>query len=292
MALALASRLHDLAVDTANVPALARHPTYLQCLIGMLGNADANVVRVSMATLFLMSKSEEVRSLIANHPGLMTAIQQKLLSSNFETKRYALATYGTLQKYVSQSAAAAPTTEATTTDERPIADLTFEREALLVEEQAEAAEAGSDKTESNTYTIVIGESLDEDDRQILEDAVLQLKGVISLFLDIYSRRCVVRSHTRAEPILAAICACGVSARLLSTTTGTTTTATESGEKDGAASSVSGDAQSSDPASDAASGKSWFGWGTPTSQAVVKSGDENASQPTSSWIGRIARSLWG
>lgn len=285
-----------MAVDIANVPALARHPTYLQCLMSMLSNADANVVRVSIATLFLMSKSEEARPVLANHPGLMTAIQQKLLSSNFETKRYALATYGTLQKYVSQSptTTATETTEGETvpTEERPLADLTFEREALLVEEQTEASEAAAaDKSESNTYTIVIGDSLDEDDRQILEDAVLQLKGVISLFLDIYSRRCVVRSHTRAEPILAAICACGVSARLLSTTTGTTAPA-EVGEKDTSASASSSSQAASDGTADASSGKSWFGWGTPTSQAVVKSGDENNSQPTASWIGRIARSLWG
>lgn len=267
MALALVSRLHDLALDVDSCHTLAQHPTYLPCLLSMLSNEDLHVVKMTMETLFLISKNEEARPILANYPGMMTAIQKKLLSSNLETKRFALSMYGTLQRHIVQGAASTAST-ATASEES-------------TDTPASAASTTSTCTsktgEPSSYTISISDSLDEDDRQILEDAILQLKGVISLFIDIYSRRCVVRTHTKPEPIIAAICACGVSARLLS--------------PDAAASATSAEKENStSSASDA--GKSWFGWGAQASQAVVRSGETQSEEQQNGWFGRIARSIWG
>jgi hypothetical protein len=224
----------------------------------MLTNEDPNVVKLSIETLFLISKSEEDRPTLANHPGLMQAIQQKLLSPNFETKKYALSIYGTLQPHVVQPAPGA-------------------LPAATVKAETSQPKEAKDQTESLSYTFIINDSLDEDDRQILEDAVLQLKGVISLFIDIYSRKCIVRTHSRPEPILAAICACGVSARLHTAC--------------GAVDKENGPAAASASSSDQKA--SWFGWGQPNSQAIVKQGEAGDAPPgQSGWFGRIARSLWG
>ena len=257
MTLALVTRLHALAKDATNLHVLAEHPTYLPCLVTMLTNDDPNVVKLSIETLFLISKSEEDRPTLANHPGLMPAIQQKLLSPNLETKRFALSIYGILQQhFISTGPSSSSGSSAHVA-------------APLAAKDPQAAE-------TNSYTIIISDSLDEDDRQILEDAVLQLKGVVSMFLDIYSRRCVVRTTSRPEPILAAICACGVSARLM---TASAVTEKENGAEPSAPSDQKG----------------WFGWGAPApnAQAIVKQGDSmDANNQGSGWFGRFAKSLWG
>ena len=265
MALALVTRLQALATDSTNLHVLAEHPTYLPCLVTMLTNEDPQVVKLSIETLFLISKSEEDRPTLANHPGLMPAIQQKLLSPNLETKRYALSIYGTLQQHFISGAPAATSGTASAA-------------AAASSELKEASSTPRESVETMSYTIIINDSLDEDDRQILEDAVLQLKGVVSMFLDIYSRKCVVRTSSRPEPILAAICACGVSARL-------TTTA-----------SIAVDKENSATPAPAGEQKAWFGWGagTPNAGAIVKQGETplDPNGQGSGWFGRIARSLWG
>ncbi|MDP2435314.1 MAG: hypothetical protein Q8P67_06190 [archaeon] len=256
MALTLVTRLHALATNSTNLLVLAEHPEYLPCLVGMLTNEDPTVVKLSIETLFLISKCEEARPILANHSGLMPAIQQKLLSPNLETKRFALSIYGVLQQhYISAT---------------PSGSSGSSGAAQSKEAPKEAP------TESVSYTIIISDSLDEDDRQILEDAVLQLKGVVSMFLNIYSRKCVVRTTSRPEPILAAICACGVSARLQ------TTSAVPIDKENSAATAAPGD-------------KSWFGWGAqPNAQAIVKQGDVGGDPngQGAGWFGRIAKSLWG
>lgn len=280
MALALVSRLHDLALDVENCHTLAQHPTYLPCLLSMLGNDDLQVVKTTMETIFLISKNEEARPLLANYPGMLPAIQQKLLSPNLDTKRFALSTYGRLQQYVGQT-----TTAAAASGDAAAAAAADHDVAEAMGASSAVTAAAAKTAEPSSFTIAISDSLDDDDRQILEDAILQLKGVISLFVDIYSRKCVVRTHTKPEPILAAICACGVSARLV----GTPVDKENASDADAAAKKAGAGAGAASSSASA----SWFGWGAPTSNAVVRQGDtQTEEQQGSGWFGRIARSIWG
>jgi hypothetical protein len=326
--LSIVERLHKLANEEANRQRIARDPTCLPCLTTFLENADEQVVRLSMETLYLLAKEEANRQLMATQPGLMASMQRKLFCANLQTKRYALSTYATLQHYVRKSDEQQNTTaEDDDNDEQTegesndgsssggavacssslsaddddsscssaIVELTQDINELSPSKMSahggQDSAGGGVQAAARTVTIIIKDSLDEDDRQILEDALLQIKGVISLLIDIYSQRCVIRTRTAAEPLLRAICSCGVSASL---SADSSVAADENANNQNAANqqqqqnSSGGNKQQQQESAEKKSG--WFGWGAPSENAVVVQGSNDANQ--GGWFGRIATSLFG
>jgi len=228
---------------------------------------------------------------------LLKALKQFMMTGTLKQKKVAIAAYTNLQAYANAASGSGDVVEKENNSNQ---DASSSSAAGTPAKAGSANRAGSLLSEGgnvtiNTYTVfVTGLSSDQSKRDI-EQALLKIKGVISIFCDIVEYKAVIRATIPVQDIIDRLHIDGKTASLRKKDIipdDAAATAAASGEDAGYLEEVDASSQPSN-----ANG-SWFGFGS-----LVTFGSENPEDRkarlererkqhnSSGWFGKIGKALY-
>jgi len=253
---ALVNKLFLLANDKANRPHLISQGV-LPGLMMFLSSTDDEVVLQALETLKFIALHRANRIPMAREPGLAEGLRKVMISSKQEPcRKLAMTIYTNIQDYFAQNA----------NKEK--------EEASVFSEQVT-----SKLSVAKTYHINI-KGLSDQTKSKLETALLQVKGVVSFFLDLVSQKVVIRSLTSADALISAIKSTGMIVEAYEEHFNGVTSSKKVGNDDENKENSSWWWSSLVP-----TGDSW--WGKSQNE-----NDENTSNNTSGLFGKWGKALWG
>lgn len=249
-------KLRDLCERPENRDAIVfSDTTTLDALVIFLGHSDVAVAELAAEAINFLSQSEHLRSSLAGKKGLATAVKQLMLSSEAKTRTLSIETYANIQEYLGQARASSGN--------------------LASSSQGEVCGKISD---AKDYVIYVDGLQGDEDRQLVEKALLTVKGVISFTIDTFTQKVTVRTCAKPAVVIAAI----EKYSCLDASLNAPNTCVNSYEHD----YLSDDEEKEN----AAGWNSW--WSSKnTKGAVVKAGGADSSTKDTFW-NRVGYSLWG
>lgn len=197
------------------------------------------------------------RSQMAHEPDLLKTIKRFMMHGKLKEKKVAIAAYTNLQAYASnlpesQTEPDAKTDAPSTTDAE-------QKPAPVVEKSTYA------------HTIFVADLTNEAAKKEVETALVRVKGVISIYCDLFEQKIVVRTTLAAEEVVSILGEHGKKASL---------------RKKDIVSDDGGYLQEEEEDSASASKSSWFGFG------INKFGEEKKKkQEEGGWMSKIGKALY-
>mmetsp|Transcript_26706 Transcript_26706/g.74652 ORF Transcript_26706/g.74652 Transcript_26706/m.74652 type:complete len:262 (+) Transcript_26706:112-897(+) len=185
MALDIVAKIRDLCKDPANHDVLVMDDTTsLKALVLFLENDDEKVVCTAVEALQELSKSKHLQEALALTSGLAKGVKKLMLSEHDETRTRAIATYANIQEYVASQSEGS--------------------KENCSKYSISGNSNGKSAKDAAEYTIFVDGLVGEDDRKMVERALLSLKGIISFTVDLMAQKVVTRTHLDADTVIDAI----------------------------------------------------------------------------------------
>eukprot|EP00009_Paramoeba_aestuarina_P004327 CAMPEP_0201511974 /NCGR_PEP_ID=MMETSP0161_2-20130828/4331_1 /ASSEMBLY_ACC=CAM_ASM_000251 /TAXON_ID=180227 /ORGANISM="Neoparamoeba aestuarina, Strain SoJaBio B1-5/56/2" /LENGTH=251 /DNA_ID=CAMNT_0047907663 /DNA_START=119 /DNA_END=874 /DNA_ORIENTATION=+ len=251
MALQIANSLKQLSSQEENRDAILESQTHASALVLFLTDKDERVRDAAISALYNLSESSHLRQQLVGVNGLVAGVKKMMINDASEAVRStALDTYRNLQDTIAAASSSS----------------------------SSAAVSASPST-STEEVIYLDGLICEEERVIVEQALLSIKGVISFQIDVPGERATVRAKIPFSEII----------KVLSTKTNCLPSLAPPSGCSADHDYLSDDEENSPNSASSQSG-GWGFWGCGKSTAVVATGTKEAEQPTL-WS-RIGNSLWG
>eukprot|EP00009_Paramoeba_aestuarina_P009926 CAMPEP_0201540876 /NCGR_PEP_ID=MMETSP0161_2-20130828/71178_1 /ASSEMBLY_ACC=CAM_ASM_000251 /TAXON_ID=180227 /ORGANISM="Neoparamoeba aestuarina, Strain SoJaBio B1-5/56/2" /LENGTH=248 /DNA_ID=CAMNT_0047948375 /DNA_START=68 /DNA_END=814 /DNA_ORIENTATION=+ len=248
MASAIANRLKQLSVEEENRDAILESQTHTSALVLFLTDKDEGVREAAISALFNLSESSHLRQQLVEVKGLVSGVKKMMLNDIEPIRSIALDCYRNLQDTIAASSSSA------------------------------SASCSASPSTSTEEVIYLDGLICEEEKVIVEQALLSIKGVISFQIDVPGERATVRAKIPHSDII----------KVLSTKTNCLPSLAPPSACSADHDYLSDDEENA-PNSASQSG-GWGFWGSGNSGALVATGTKEKDQPTI-WS-RIGHSLWG
>ena len=164
MASAIANRLKQLSVQEENRDALLESQTHSSALVLFLADKDEAVREAAVWTIFNLSESVHLRKQLVEVKGLISGVKKVMLNDTESIRSVALDAYRNLQDTISSLSSSSSSSSPSPASARATEEVIY-LDGLICEEE----------------------------KMIVEQALLSIKGVISFQIDMLGERATVRS---------------------------------------------------------------------------------------------------
>jgi hypothetical protein len=241
--------------------------------------------------VYFLSLNVDNRPIMAQETALLKALKQFMITGTLKQKKVAIAAYTNLQAYANSL----PTGSSEPVEKENTSNL---------EESSStgkpAAASGAPKATSisegntiNTYTIFVAGLTSDTAKRETEQALLKIKGVISIYCDTVEYKAVIRATIPAKDIIDKLAADGKTASLRKKDVISEDAANAAADDSGYLDEV--DPNSSQPQGQ--NGSSWFGFGSLVTFGSETPEDRKArlerekKQQQGGWFGKIGKALY-
>lgn len=247
-------RLRGMAADPSHRCALLNDKNCLPSVIQFLSNEDNEIHFTALEIVYLLTLHIENRQMMATEMTLMKLLKKFMMNGSLKEKKVAIASYTNLQNY--------------TTDEM-VVNSTEEPGTVEPKSRTNTVTGLTEKA-INTYTIYVAGLNDDSSKKELESLLLNVKGIISIFCDLYEQKTVIRATITNTEIVEILCDAGKKASLR--------------RKD----LVSEDSGYFEETADqlSTSKTSWFGM-----SSLTRFGQEDKKKSSEGWVNRIGKALY-
>lgn len=207
---------------------------------------------------------------MAQETDLLITLKKFMISGKLKEKKVAIAAYTNLQAYAStlpgtfqsiQTETTPSESEKTNESNTPLSNVNSSKARSLM---------FSEKS-THAYTIFVAGLTDNSSKKELENILLGIKGIISIFCDLVEQKVVVRATIPSENILAVLKQNGKNSSL---------------KKRDVISDDTGYLE--EESSDMCSKKSWFGFGSVTKYGT---NEDKSKSNQGGWMSRIGKALY-
>eukprot|EP00008_Paramoeba_atlantica_P005370 CAMPEP_0201488870 /NCGR_PEP_ID=MMETSP0151_2-20130828/19972_1 /ASSEMBLY_ACC=CAM_ASM_000257 /TAXON_ID=200890 /ORGANISM="Paramoeba atlantica, Strain 621/1 / CCAP 1560/9" /LENGTH=253 /DNA_ID=CAMNT_0047874261 /DNA_START=89 /DNA_END=850 /DNA_ORIENTATION=+ len=174
MANQIVKRLRDLSVDEENREVVIQSQSNTRALVVFLGNSDPEVTELAIEALYYLSESVHLRETLSSIAGLSDGVKNLMFSNIDRVRDLAIETYKNIQSFLGKTTCSSSSSSSSSGQE-PV-DVDVDIEGMTTEE----------------------------DREDLEQVLLNLKGIISFQIDLENERVAIRSKLETNTILDAI----------------------------------------------------------------------------------------
>lgn len=220
----------------------------------------------------MLSLHVDNRYEMAQVTDLLITLKKFMISGKLKEKKVAIAAYTNLQAYASTLPGSYQSTPLKSDDSTESEKTNDESTISLPSINSSKARSlmFSEKS-THAYTIFIAGLKDNSSKKDVENILLGIKGVISIFCDLIEQKAVIRATIPSETIISALKQNGKNASL---------------KRRDVISDDSGYLE--EDSSDTSSKKSWFGFGSVTKYG---SNNDKSKSNQSSWMSRIGKALY-
>lgn len=185
MALELVRKFRNLAEVEENRVFIVKDHACLPLVINHLHNSDTEVVVTALECINFLSMSSDNRSAMKKEPNLVQIVTSLKTHKSQNISKLATSILDNLQ--LVKSIRSSPRT--------PLSDRS---------NASTPSTGGSNKKVPHAVTIYFSDLHNEESRKVLSQALLDIKGVISFLIDMYSQKAVIRTLLPASSLLQSV----------------------------------------------------------------------------------------
>lgn len=183
------NHIKALSAQKANRGVILGTGDTIQEVVKFLMKTDPRIVTLALETILLLCEEREHRILVAAVPGLADAVKKNMFHANLSIKSMAVKAYRLLSEFVKKVNPPMKTGKCAPVDVAP--KVGFFSSAVS-------------NAPANTFNLHV-KGLNSDSRKMqLEAAVIKVPGVISLLVDVFSQKVVVKTRGSFEEVVSAI----------------------------------------------------------------------------------------
>lgn len=281
----IVAKLRAMAADPSHRTQLVREAGTIPTLIVSLADSDTDIAFTALEVVYFLSLNVENRPIMAQETALLKSLKQFMMTGTLKQKKVAIAAYTNLQAYAnSLPTSVEPVEKENTTNQE-------ESSSSSNKSAPRATSLLSEGTTINTYTVFVTGLSSEQAKHDIEQTLLKIKGVISIYCDPVEYKAVIRATIPVQEIIDRLGEDGKTASLRKK---------DIVPEDTASSSSSGYLEEVDPATQPSNsnqqGSSWFGFGglvtfgseTPEDR---KARLERERKANNGWFGKIGKALY-
>jgi len=288
----IVTKLRAMAADPSHRTQLIKEPGTIPSLIRSLSESDTDISFTALEVVYFLSLNVDNRPIMAQETQLLKALKQFMMTGTLKQKKVAIAAYTNLQAYANSLPTGAPeATEKENTDNAEATSSAPSKPASTTAAAPRATTLLSEGTTINTYTVFVSGLNTDSAKRELEQALLKVRGVISIYCDTVEYKAVIRATIPVQDIIDRLHIDGKTASLRKKDV-VSDDAAAKGDDDGYLDEV----DSSAPAN-GAQGSSWFGFGSlvtfgsETPEDRKERLERERKQNQGSWFGKIGKALY-
>lgn len=239
--------------------------------------------------VYFLSLSVDNRPIMAQETALLKALKQFMMTGTLKQKKVAIAAYTNLQAYAN----ALPTSvEATENQNTTNQDIGAAKPGQPLSGAPKPASMVNEGATINTYTVFVAGLTSDQAKREIEQALLKIKGVISIYCDVVEFKAVIRATIPVQDIIDRLSIDGKKASLRKKDVITEEAANAAAEESGYLDEVDNSANPSN-----GQGSSWFGFGSLVTFGSETPEDRKArlererKENNAGWFGKIGKALY-
>jgi len=291
----IVAKLRAMAADPSHRTQLVKEPGTIPTLISSLSESDTDISFTALEVVYFLSLNVDNRPIMAQETLLLKALKQFMMTGTLKQKKVAIAAYTNLQAYANSlpTGAPEPAEKENTDNAEATSSSAPSKQATGTAAAPRATSLLSEGTTINTYTVFVSGLNTDSAKRELEQALLKVRGVISIYCDTVEYKAVIRATIPVQDIIDRLHIDGKTASLRKKDVVSDDAAAKGGADDGYLDEVD---SSSSPAH-GAQGSSWFGFGSlvtfgsETPEDRKERLERERKQNQGSWFGKIGKALY-
>jgi len=195
----IVAKLRAMAADPSHRTNLVKEPSTIPTLILSLSDTDTDISFTALEVVYFLSLNVDNRPIMAQEAPLLKALKQFMMTGTLKQKKVAIAAYTNLQAYANVlPTSVGESTEKENTSNQEEASSAPGKSAAAAPKATAALNEGST---INTYTVFVSGLTSENAKREIEQALLKVKGVISIYCDVVEYKAVVRATIPVQDVI-------------------------------------------------------------------------------------------
>lgn len=288
----LVAKLRAMAADPSHRTNLLKEAQTLPTLLVSLSDTDTDISFTALEVVYFLSLNVDNRPIMAQETALLKALKQFMITGTLKQKKVAIAAYTNLQAYANSLPASSSSEPVEKENNSNAEESSSTGGKPAAASGAPKATSASEGTTINTYTVFVAGLTTDVAKREIEQALLKIKGVISIYCDTVEYKAVIRATIPAKDIIDKLAAEGKTASLRKKDVISEDAASAAAEDSGYLDEV----DSSATAQQKNEG-SWFGFGSLVTFGSETPEDRKArlerekKQQQGGWFGKIGKALY-